>query len=81
MLTLIFVDDGWKTWVYQSRPCKFGEVTESGDSFLTKVSPEVSIDANGGIIVESDQQVQAQSSALSELALQKHYARANMLGT
>ena len=41
----------------------------------------VSIDANGGIIVESDQQVHAQSSALSELALQKHYTTANMLGT
>ena len=41
----------------------------------------VSIDANEGIIVESDQRVHAQSSALSELALQKHYTTANMLGT
>ena len=31
------------------------------------MSPEVSINANGGVIVLSDQQVHAQSSALSEL--------------
>ena len=48
-------------------PCKYGEVTAIGDSFLTKVSPVVSISANGGVIVESDQQVHAQSSALSEI--------------
>ena len=48
---------------------------------LTKVSPVVSIDANEGIIIESDQQIHAQSSALSELALQNYYTTANMLGT
>ena len=50
-------------------------------AFEPNVSSAVSINANGGVIVESDQQIHAQSSALSELPLQKHYARANMLGT